>query len=392
VRAEGFRGYAGAVLAGRVRPGDEVILPATGTEARVERVAFYDKDVEEARTGDAVTLLLDREVDVARGDLIAGAADPPRPATAFAADLVWVGDQPLMHGRSYLLMNGPRSVPATVTAVRSRIEVTSGQQGPAKRLEMNDIGRVEITTDAPITLDPYSLCRDTGGFLLVDRVSCATDAAGLMLHTLRRSENVVPHPYAVDRLARSRIKHQRPRVVWLTGLSGSGKSTIADALERHLHAMGVHTYVLDGDNVRKGINRDLGFTPEDRAENVRRVAETARLLFDAGLVVIVALVSPFRADRRRARELFEPDDFIEAWVSTPLEVCAARDPKGLYAKAGRGQLPNLTGVGQEYEPPERPEAVVDGTAPVEQSVNLLLDAGKLHGLLTGPPESSSRQP
>ncbi|HUC37165.1 MAG TPA: adenylyl-sulfate kinase [Acidimicrobiales bacterium] len=373
-RSAGFRGYAGTVVAGSVGPGDEVVVTTTGVSAKVERVTTFDGDLDRAETGAAVTLVLDRDVDLSRGDLLAGAADPPEGSTAFAAELVWVGEQPLMHGRSYLLVSGPRVVPATVTTLRARLEVTSGQEVAARRLETNDIGRVEIATDAPIALDPYGLCRDTGGFLLVDRVSCDTVAAGLVRHVLRRSGNVVPHAYVVDRQARARIKNQQPRVLWLTGLPGAGKSTLADALERRLHAMGIHTYVLDGDNLRKGMNRDLGFTPEDRAENVRRVAETARLLFDAGLVVVVALVSPFRADRRRAREMFEPGDFVEAFLDTPFEVCARRDPKGLYSQADCGSLPNMTGVGQEYEIPEHADVVVDGALPLAQAVEVLAGA------------------
>jgi bifunctional enzyme CysN/CysC len=372
-RAPGFRGYAGTVLAGSVGPGDEV-LTSTGLLARVERVVTYDGDLTRAEAGQAVTLVLDREVDLSRGDLVVGSLDPPVPSTAFAAELVWVGDEPLMHGRSYLLVNGPKVVPATVTTVRGRLEVTTGAEVSARRLDKNDIGRVEIATDAPVVLDPYGLCRDTGGFLLVDRVSCDTVAAGLVRHVLRRSDNVVPHAYAVDRPARARLKNQQPRVLWLTGLPGAGKSTLADALERALHAMGLHTYVLDGDNLRKRMNRDLGFTPEDRAENVRRVAEVARLLFDAGLVVIVALVSPFRADRRAAREMFEPGDFLEAFLDTPFEVCARRDPKGLYSKAAGGSLPNMTGAGQGYEHPEHPEVLVDGSLPVSAAVELLISA------------------
>jgi len=373
-RAPGFRGYAGTVLAGSVGPGDQVVVTANGGRARVERVSTFDGDLERAETGSAVTLVLDREIDVTRGDLLAGEPDPPTPSTAFAAELVWVGEEPLMHGRSYLLVSGPKVVPATVTALRGRLEVTSGQEVAARRLEMNDIGRVEIATDAPVALDPYGLCRDTGGFLLVDRVTCDTVAAGLVGHVLRRSDNVVPHNYVVDRSARARLKNQHPRVVWVTGLPGAGKSTFADALERRLHAMGLHTYVLDGDNVRKAMNRDLGFTPEDRAENVRRVAETAHLLLDAGLIVIVALVSPFRADRRRAREIFDPGDFIEVFLDTPLEVCARRDPKGLYSKADCGSLPNMTGVGQEYEAPEHPDFVVDGALALDEAVELLVGA------------------
>ena len=229
-----------------------------------------------------------------------------------------------------------------------------------------------IATDTPIPMDMYADCRDTGGFLLIDRVTADTVAAGMVTHALRRSLNVVPHGYEVDRDARARLKHQTPRVVWLTGLSGSGKSTVADALERRLYALGMHTFVLDGDNVRTGINKDLGFTPEDRAENVRRVAEAAKLMLEAGLVVIVALISPFRADRRAAREIFADGEFLEVFVDTPVEMCATRDPKGLYAKAQSGTLPNMTGIGQEYEPPEHADVHLDGTAAVDDNVEILV--------------------
>ena len=380
VRAEGnFRGYAGTVAAGTVRPGDAVVVADSGQTAAVERIVGFQGDMAEACAGDAVTVTLDREVDVTRGDLLAadgstpsGETAWPQPADRFAADVVWVGEEPLMHGRSYLLAAGPRTVPATVTVVRHRLDVVSGQKLAARVLEMNDIGRVEIATDTPIPLDLYSACRDTGGFLLIDRVTADTVAAGMVSLALRRSLNVVPHAYEVDREARARLKHQTPRVVWLTGLSGSGKSTIADALERRLHALGLHTFVLDGDNVRTGINKDLGFTPEDRAENVRRVAEASKLMLDAGLITIVALISPFRADRRAARAIFEGDEFLEVYVDTPVEMCATRDPKGLYAKAQAGTLPNMTGIGQEYEPPEHPDVRLDGTQSVEENVEALV--------------------
>jgi len=379
-RAEGnFRGYAGTVAAGVVRPGDKVVVADSGQTATISRIVGFHGDMTEAAAGDAVTVTLDREVDVTRGDLIAadgttesGETAWPQPADRFAADVVWVGEEALMHGRSYLLAVGPRTVPATVTVVRHRLDVVSGQKLAARVLDMNDIGRIEIATDTPIPMDMYSECRDTGGFLLIDRVSADTVAAGMVTHALRRSLNVVPHSYEVDRDARARLKHQTPRVLWLTGLSGSGKSTVADALERRLYALGMHTFVLDGDNVRTGINKDLGFTPEDRAENVRRVAEAAKLMLEAGLIVIVALISPFRADRRAAREIFDDGDFLEVFVDTPVEMCATRDPKGLYAKAQSGTLPNMTGIGQEYEPPEHADVHLDGTAAVDDNVEILV--------------------
>ena len=360
VRAEGnFRGYAGTVVSGSVKPGDEIVVADSGRTAKVDRIVTYDGDLKIAVAGQAVTLTLDHEVDVTRGDVIAG-DDQLQPADRFAADMVWLSEEPLAHGRSYLLVSGSRSVPATVTNVRNRINVVTGHEDAVRILEMNAIGRVEIATDRPIPMDPYSLSRDTGGFLLVDRVTSDTVAAGLTRHAMRRAFNVVPHTYDVDRGARQLLNGHPGKVLWLTGLPGSGKSTIADAAVRKLHALGVHTYVLDGDNVRTGLNKDLGFTPEDRAENVRRVAEVAKLMMDAGVVVLVALVSPYRSDRRAARDIFDGGDFIEVYVDTPVEVCAERDPKGLYAKAAAGNLPNMTGAGQAYEIPEHPDLVLRG--------------------------------
>jgi bifunctional enzyme CysN/CysC len=380
IRADDFRGYAGTVVSGVVRPGDKIVVNANGPAATVERIVTYEGDIDEARAGQAVTLTLETETDVTRGDLLVarpdGASDNsfPRPATAFAADLVWTGEEELRHGRSYLLVAGSMSVPAVVTAIRGRRDVVSGEEMAGRTLKMNDIGHVEIATDTPVPLDAYELSRDTGGFLLVERVSRDTVAAGLVRHALRRAHNVVPHAFSVDREARAVLKGQRPRVLWLTGLPGAGKSTIADALERKLFGMGLHTYVLDGDGVRTGLNRDLGFTPEDRAENVRRVAETAKLMLDAGLIVVVSLVSPFRGDRRAAKGLFDEGEFLEVWVDTPTDVVVERDPKGLYAKAAAGTLPNMTGVGQGYEPPENPDLVVVGDGNVDDAVDLLLDA------------------
>ncbi len=380
IRAEGnFRGYAGTISAGSVRPGDEVVVAGSGVVAKVDRIVDFHGDLSVGFTGQAITITLDREVDITRGDLLAAAASSPtettswpQPADRFSADIVWTGEEPLMHGRSYWLVNGPRSVPATVTVVRHRRDVVSGQELAARVLDMNDIGRVEIATDVPLSMDPYAECRDTGGFLLVDRVTADTVAAGMVTHVLRRSLNVVPHTYEVNRDARALLKQQHPRVIWLTGLPGSGKSTIADATERRLHAMGMHTFVLDGDNVRTGLNKDLGFTPEDRAENVRRVAEAARLMLEAGLVVLVALVSPFISDRRAAREIFTEGEFIEVFVDTPVELCVERDPKGLYAKAAAGALPNMTGVGQGYEVPEHAELILDGAGDLVANVELLV--------------------
>lgn len=373
VRAEGnFRGYAGTVVSGEVSRGDEIIVADSGRTALIDRIVTFDGDLEQAVSGQAVTLTLDHEVDVTRGDLISAVGPTAaQPADRFSADLVWLGEEPLAHGRSYLLVSGSRSVPATVTNVRYRLDVVSGHEHSARLLDMNDVGRVEIATDRPIPMDPYTTSRDTGGFLLVDRVTADTVAAGLTRHAMRRSFNVVPHSYDVDHEARVRLMGHEGKVVWLTGLPGSGKSSIADAAVRRLHALGVHTYVLDGDNVRTGLNKDLGFTPEDRAENVRRVAEVSKIMMDSGLVVFVALVSPYRSDRLSAKALFGAGEFLEVHVDTSVEVCAQRDPKGLYAKAAAGSLPNMTGMGQAYEVPEHPDLILHGVGEIEASVTAL---------------------
>jgi bifunctional enzyme CysN/CysC len=383
VRAdENFRGYAGTVVSGSISRGDSVLISDSGRPAVIDRIVSYDlhveghvKDLERAEWGQAVTITLDREVDVTRGDVMTGVdAGSLEPADRFAVDMVWLGEEPLAHGRSYLLISGSRSVPATVTNVRHKIDVVTGNHDAARILEMNDIGRVEVATDKLIPLDTYAACRDTGGFLLVDRVTADTVAAGMVAHTMRRSANVKYHEYAVDHEARKLLMGHDAKVVWLTGLSGAGKSTIADATVRKLHALGVHTYVLDGDNVRHGLNKDLGFTPEDRAENVRRVAEVSKLMRDSGVVVLVALVSPFTTDRRAAKEIFEPGEFLEVFVDTPLSVAQERDPKGLYAKAAAGNLPNMTGVGQDYEIPTHPDLVLEGNGSLDAAVDQLVKA------------------
>ena len=375
IRGKQFRGYGGIVAQGAVRAGQTITVAQSGQQAKIVKLhglkGIEPFEPEQVITGESATIELDKDIDIARSDLLV-TGEPPQLADRFAADIVWMSDQQLAHGRSYTLRCGPLEVPATVTNVRHRLDVTNGNTMAARLLEINDVGRVEIATSRPVTLEAYSESRETGGFILVDRMSGETLAAGLTRFALRRATNVVPHHFEVDREARQVLNGHPAKVLWLTGFSGSGKSTIADAVERKLHSLGIRSFVLDGDNLRSGLNKDLGFTPEDRAENVRRVAEVAHLMYDAGMVVIVALVSPFRADRQAARSLFPEGEFLEAWVDTPIEVAMERDTKGLYAKSKSGNLPNLTGVGQQYEDPESAELHLSGTDPVEQNVDTVL--------------------
>jgi bifunctional enzyme CysN/CysC len=373
-RAENFRGVAGTVVGGTFKVGDEVGVLPSKKIAKISQISTFDGDLQSASDGQAVTLVLEPDVDATRGDVIELSSQLTSPENRFSANVVWLGETDLIHSKSYILISGSTQVPALVTSIRHVMNINNGDQDAARVLKTNEIGLVEIATDAPIALTPYKLNRFKGNFILVDRATMNTVGAGMVVHALRRSGNISEHHYEIDREARSNQKAQKARVLWLTGLSGSGKSTVANALEKKLFSLGLHSYVLDGDNMRLGLNKDLGFTREDRAENVRRVAEVAHTLYDAGLVVIVALVSPYADDRNQARSLFPEDDFSEVWIKTPAEVCAERDPKGLYKKAAAGELPNLTGVGQEYEPPVKAELVLDGTLDVEGNVSSLLDA------------------
>ncbi|HOB99367.1 MAG TPA: adenylyl-sulfate kinase [Verrucomicrobiota bacterium] len=374
LRAENFRGLAGTVSDGSFAVGDEVVILPGLNRARIARLTAFDGEIAHAHAGKAVAMVLEPDVDATRGDVVERVDGCTTPADRFAAHVVWLSESELIHSRSYYLLNGSTMVPATVTAIRHRLNIRNGDHESARTLKINEIGVIEVATDARVALAPYGENRNSGNFILVDRVSLNTVGAGMVIHALRRATNITEHHYAVTKAVRAAQKHQRARLVWLTGLSGSGKSTLADALERRLYGLGLHSYVLDGDNLRLGLNKDLGFTKEDRAENVRRVAEVGRLMVDAGLVVIVALVSPFAIDRNHARELFEEGEFIEVWVKTPTEICAQRDPKGLYRKAKAGLLPNLTGVGQEYEPPANPELVLDGTEEIAVNVEKLVRA------------------
>ena len=372
-RAENFRGLSGTVLNGTFAIGDEIVVLPSKRKAKISEIVTYDGNLKSVGDGDAATLVLEPDVDASRGDSIQLANKFINPADRFRANLVWLGDNELIHSRSYYLISGSTQIPAMVTAIKYKLNVNTGDHEASENLAMNEIGIVDIATDSPIALNTYKNERNTGSFILVDRVTLNTVAAGMVSHTLRRSENVSEHHYEVDSLARAAQKNQSSKVIWLTGLSGSGKSTIANELEKQLFAAGLHSYVLDGDNLRLGLNKDLGFTQADRAENVRRVGHVAQLMSDAGLIVIVALVSPFSADRDSVRELFEAGKFVEVWVKTPTQICIDRDPKGLYAKAASGSIPNMTGIGQDYEEPTHAELVLDGTAPIKDNVKIVLD-------------------
>jgi bifunctional enzyme CysN/CysC len=371
-RAENFRGVSGTVHDGEFAVGDSIKTFPGGVSAKISRIVTFNGDVEKAVNGSATTLLLDPEIDATRGDLIVKSSEALISSDRYVANIVWLDENPLIHSRSYILISGTTTTPAIVTKIRHKIEVNSGEHNSATTLSMNEIGSIEIATDIALALLPYKESRDFGNFILVDRASNRTVGAGMIDHVLRRGSNITHHDYEIGKTERAQMKHQRPGVLWLTGLSGSGKSTIANELEKKLFNLGIHSYVLDGDNLRLGINKDLGFTPEERAENVRRTSEIAKLMVDAGLYVIVALVSPFKSDRDQARLLFEESEFFEAWVDTPIEICQARDPKGLYKKAAAGEIPNLTGLGQEYEVPVNPNIVLDGKLAVAENVNALL--------------------
>ena len=355
----GGRWLAGTLASGGLRVGDTLRIEPTGVVASIAGMVRAGVDVDAALAGDAIAVRLAEDVDAARGDVLAEAASPLAASDQFVADLMWFDDAPLLPGRRYLLRLGTRSVGARVGEIKHRLDPETLQALAAKRLEANAIGEVTLSLDAPIAFAPYAREPALGGFILADPLGNATVGAGMIRHGLRRADNIHWQALDVDRAARAAIKGQRPRCVWFTGLSGAGKSTIANLVERGLLARGCHTYLLDGDNVRQGLNRDLGFTDEDRVENMRRVAHVARLMTDAGLIVLVSFISPFRSERESARALFADGDFIEVFVDTPLEEAERRDVKGLYAKARRGELPHFTGIDSPYEPPEAPELVLD---------------------------------
>ncbi|AMU97502.1 adenylyltransferase [Xanthomonas citri pv. aurantifolii] len=350
-----FRGYAGTIAAGQVQVGDAVVVVPSGRRTQVASVRDANGEVSSARAGQAVTLTLRDEIDISRGDIIAAIDDPPEVADQFAAHLLWMDDAALLPGRPYWLKIGTRTVTVSISDIKHKVDVNTQERLAAKRLELNEVGYCNLALDEPIAFSPYARNRVLGGFILIDRQSNATVAAGTLEFALRRAGNVHWQHLDVDRGARARIKGQAPRVLWFTGLSGAGKSTVANLVDKRLHALGYHTFILDGDNVRHGLNRDLGFTDEDRVENIRRVAEVARLMADAGLIVLVSFISPFRAERQLARERFDQGEFVEVFVDVPLAVAEARDVKGLYRKARAGQIPNFTGIDSPYEAPQTPE-------------------------------------
>ena len=354
-----FRGFAGLISQGWVRPGDSVRVLPSGRTSTVSRIVTQDADLQEAVAGQAVTLTLADQLDCSRGDVLAAAEDPPEMADQFEATLVWMADEELLPGRPYWLKLATQLATATIHSPKYQINVNTMEHLAAKTLGLNAIGVANLSTDKPLVFEPYEKSRELGGFILIDKISNATVAAGMLHFALRRSSNVHWQPLDIDRDAHARLKHQRPRLLWFTGLSGAGKSSIANLVQKKLYALGRHSFLLDGDNIRHGLNKDLGFTDADRVENIRRIGEVAKLMTDAGLIVLTAFISPFRAERRMVREMSQPGEFVEIYVETPLEVAELRDVKGLYKKARAGQLMHFTGIDSPYEPPEHPEIRVN---------------------------------
>jgi len=373
-----FRGFAGSVAAGAIKPGDEVIIIPSGKRSHVKAIVTHGGDLDEAVEGQAIILTLEDEIDISRGDIICSASAPAAQSDQFAAHIIWMSENKLFPGRQYILKTNNQTTPATITELKHKINVNDFDHEAGKTLGLNEVGLCNISLAKPIAFDAYHDNRHTGGFILIDRQTNATVGAGMLDFSLRRAANVVWQDLEIGKRARARQKHQKSAVLWFTGLSGSGKSTIANLVEKKLYDMGRHTYILDGDNVRHGLNKDLGFKDADRVENIRRVAEAARLMADAGLITLVSFISPFSAERRMARMMMEPGEFIEIYVDTPLEVAEQRDVKGLYKKARDGEIKNFTGIDSEYQAPENPEMIVNTLAltaeqAAEQIVAYLID-------------------
>ncbi len=364
---QNFRGFAGTLASGTIKTGDRIRVLPSGQQSQVKTIVSFTDELQSAQAGQAVTLTLTDEIDISRGDVLCKPDAPATVADQFEATLVWMAAEPLHPGRSYLLKSATKTVNASVTRIKYQVNVNTLEHIATTTLGLNAVAVCNFATDQPLVFDPYKENKTIGGFILIDRLTNNTVAAGMIDFALRRAKNVVPQHFTVDKATRAAIKHQTPRVLWFTGLSGSGKSTIANLVEQQLTAQGKHTYVLDGDNVRHGLNKDLGFTETDRVENIRRVAEVAKLMVDAGLIVLVTFISPFRADREQARKLFADEEFIEVFVDTPIEVAETRDPKGLYKRARSGEIKNFTGIDSPYEPPENPEMRLSHTQSAEEN-------------------------
>ena len=366
-----FRGLSGTVASGRITQGSAIRVTASGQTAYVKRIATFDGDLAEAKAGDAITVVLDKELDASRGDILSSADAPLETTDQFTATLVWMHEDAGLIGRRYEIKLANQWASAAITAIKHSVNINTGAYESCRQLGLNAIAACNLAINRPVVFDAYAKSRTLGSFILVDRYSQATVAAGLITHNLRRAQNVHRQALSITRQDRERLNGHKGKVIWFTGLSGSGKSTIANAVEKELNAQGKRTYILDGDNVRQGLNKDLGFTDADRVENIRRVAEVAKLMMDAGLIVMTAFISPFRAERQMARELIGVENFIEVFVDTPLTVCEQRDPKGLYKKARSGQLPNMTGITSPYERPEHPELIFAQSTNIQDVINLL---------------------
>ncbi|MDR4462211.1 MAG: sulfate adenylyltransferase subunit CysN [Nitrospirales bacterium] len=377
-----FRGFSGTIASGTVRPGDTLIVPSSGQTGKVGRIVTFDGDVDLAVAGQSITLTLEDEIEIGRGELLSASQARPTHADQFEATLIWMHDDPLLPGRKYLLKAGSRILPAQVGDLKYKINVDAMEHLATKTLKLNEVGVCNVSLDQAMSFDPYGENRQTGAFILIDHYTNATIAAGIINFALRRADNIHWQSVDIHKEARATLKGQKPFILWFTGLSGAGKSTVANLVEKKLHSLGRHTYLLDGDNVRHGLNRDLGFTDVDRVENIRRVAEAAKLMVDAGLIVLVSFISPFRSERETARQLMEEGEFLEVFIDTPLEICEMRDAKGLYKKARAGQLKNFTGIDSPYERPEDAEITIEGaTQTPEQAVLTIVKTLNINGLI-----------
>ena len=355
-----FRGFSGTIVSGMIRSGDAVVVPSSGQMSTVEQIVTFDGEIDSAVAGQAVTLTLKDEIDISRGDLLSAPQARPTTTDQFEAKLIWMHEDPLLPGRQYLIKMGFQTRTAQVSALKYRVNVNTLEHLATKTLELNDVGICNLSLDHPLSFDSYQDNRGTGSFILIDRFTNATIAAGMIDYALRRAENIHWQSVAIHKAARADQKGQKPFILWFTGLSGAGKSSIANLVEKKLHSLGKHTYLLDGDNVRHGLNRDLGFTDADRVENIRRVSETAKLMVDAGMIVLVSFISPFRSEREMARLMVEDGEFLEVFIDTSLEECERRDVKGLYKKARAGEIKNFTGIDSPYEHPNEAEVIIDG--------------------------------